>query len=255
MSDFLARVCAEKREEVARARRGCPRPDVFSGLPALPWPREPFAVVAEVKRASPSAGAIAPGADAPGLASVYAAAGATAVSVLTDGAHFGGSLADLVAVRAAVAVPVLRKDFVVDAYQIDEGRAAGADLVLLVAAALDPSALRDLAAHVRSLAMTPLVEVHGTGEVDAALAALEDGGILGVNSRDLHSLAVDLSTWESVAPLVPTGMPTLAESGVKTPSDAARARAAGYGGVLVGESLVRAEDPAALVRAFKAVGE
>lgn len=256
MDSVLAGICDDTRARVLAARAEAPLPDVT----AAPSPRTPdlgdFGVIAEVKRASPSAGPIDPDADPAAQACAYADGGAAAVSVLTEPSRFGGSLADLAAVRAAVDVPLLRKDFVVDAYQVAEARAAGADIVLLIVAALAPGELADLADAVRALGMTPLVEVLDVAEVDAALGAIAAGGLFGCNARNLHTLDVDLATWEAVgAELVrsaPEGTVAVAESGVRGPADAARARAAGYRGVLVGEALMRSGDPAAAIAELRA---
>jgi indole-3-glycerol phosphate synthase len=249
MQDVLTRICAKKHAEVAQRRAAVPEPDTSAARPPRLFHVEAagFAVVAEVKRASPSAGEIAAGADAVAQARTYEAAGAAAVSVLTDAEHFGGSLEDLADVAAAVSVPVLRKDFIVDAYQVAEARAAGADLVLLIAAALEPNDLARLAMEVRAHDMTPLVEVHTAAEIDAAASAVAAGGILGVNARNLETLDVDLSVWENVAAALPQQVTAIAESGVKAPADAARAAAAGYAGVLCGEALMRAADPVTFI--------
>jgi len=254
MDSVLLRICADKREEVARSRATQPRPDVSAASPPRAVEFGDFGIIAEVKRASPSAGTIAGGADAVAQARAYAGAGAAAVSVLTDARHFGGSLDDLVAVRRVVDVPLLRKDFVVDPYQVVEARAAGADIVLLIVAALDPAALADLADMVRDLGMTPLVEVLGPDEVDAALEAVSVGGLFGVNSRNLHTLDVDLATWDAVADLIPPDVVAVAESGVRTTADAARARHLGYRAILCGETLMRAGDPAAAIRELTSAG-
>ena len=248
----LGRICDEKADEVAHARRVVPEPDTAAAPAPRTFDLGDFGVVAEVKRASPSAGAIASGADAVAQARTYAGAGVTAVSVLTDGPWFGGSLDDLRDVRAAVDVPLLRKDFVVDRYQIAEARAAGADLVLLIVAALAPAQTVEFADEIRSFGMTPLVEVHGRDEVPTALTAVAGGGVVGVNARNLRTLDVDLAVWDDVAADLPDDVVCIAESGVRTPDDAARAAAAGYRGVLCGEALMRADDPAAFVAAMLA---
>ncbi len=207
-------------------------------------------MIAEVKRASPSAGTIASGADAVAQAAKYADAGAAAISVLTDTEFFGGSLDDLEAVRAAVGVPVLRKDFILDPYQVADARAAGADMVLVIVAAVDAAVAVELAEAIREMSMTPLVEVHDHSELTTALAALDGGGILGVNSRNLRTLEVDLAAWADIARRVPPGVARIAESGIKTVADARIAREAGYDGVLCGEALMRAGDPGAFVAAI-----
>jgi indole-3-glycerol phosphate synthase len=252
---FLEGILARKREEVVERRAARPDRALEAALEDLPPPRdfagalaargEPVRVVAEVKRMSPSAGAIARGLDAVEQARRYAAAGAAAVSVLTDGPGFGGSLADLAAVRAAVTVPLLRKDFVVDRYQLLEARLHGADAALLIVAALPGEALRRLLGDCAPLGLAALVEVHDRPELDAALAA--GARLIGVNNRNLHTFAVDLATSERLLPLLPAGVKGVAESGVRTAADARRLAAAGAANLLVGEALVRAEDPAALL--------
>jgi indole-3-glycerol phosphate synthase len=212
---------------------------------ALSLPGGPCRIVAEVKRASPSAGAIAAGLDAVAQARRYEQAGAAAISVLTDGPGFGGSLQDLEAVRASVATPLLRKDFVIDGYQLLEARAHGADAVLLIVAALGRDDLARLLEGCAALGLAALVEVHDAAEVDAALAA--GARIVGVNNRDLRTMAVDLAASERLLPALPAGVRGVAESGVRTADDARRLRSAGAVNLLVGEALVRARDPGALI--------
>ena len=198
-------------------------------------------VIAEVKRASPSKGRLADIADPAELAGEYAAGGARAISVLTEGRWFGGSLADLAAVRAAVSVPVLRKDFVVSSYQVHEARAYGADLVLLIVAALEQNALMGLLERIESLGMTALVEVHDEEEADRALAA--GARVIGVNARNLRTLEVDRTVFERVAPGLPSDVVKIAESGVRGPHDLIRYASAGADAVLVGEGLVTKKTP------------
>ncbi len=252
---FLADILARKREEVEAARGALPERELAARAKDAPAPRGfeaalslkggPPRVIAEVKRASPSAGAIRSGLDAPAQARAYASGGAAAVSVLTDGPGFGGSLADLAQVRAAVDVPVLRKDFVLDRYQLVEARAHGADAALLVVAALEPSTLRRLLDACGELGLAALVEVHDEGEVEAALAA--GARLVGVNNRNLRTFAVDLAVSERLLPLLPAHVRGVAESGVRTAADARRLRRAGAVNLLVGEALVRASDPGALL--------
>jgi indole-3-glycerol phosphate synthase len=211
---------------------------------------EGLAVIAEVKRRSPSKGDLAAIADPAALAADYAAGGAAAISVLTEQRRFGGSLADLDAVRAAVDVPLLRKDFIVDAYQVDEARAHGADLVLLIVAALPEGLLADLHAQIVGLGMTALVEVHDEAEAEAAIRI--GAGVIGVNARDLKTLDVDLATVERVLPQLPSDVIGVAESGIAGAEDAARCAAAGADAVLVGEALVKSDDPVAAIRAIAA---
>jgi indole-3-glycerol phosphate synthase len=257
---FLADILARKRDEVASRRGALPDRELLARLEDAPPPRsfggalslpgEPVRVIAEVKRASPSAGAISSGLDAPALARRYARAGAACISVLTDGPGFGGSLADLAAVRAAVEVPLLRKDFTVDRYQLLEARAAGADAALLIVAALPPDSLRALLAACGELGLDALVEVHDRSELEAALSA--GARLVGINNRDLGTFSVDLSVSERLLPLLPDGVRGVAESGVRTAEDALRLRRAGAFNLLVGEALVRAADPGALLREMAA---
>lgn len=209
------------------------------------------AVIAEVKRASPSKGALAAIPDPAALAHTYAAGGATAISVLTEQRRFQGSLADLDAVRAQVRVPVLRKDFVVDPYQVDEARAHGADLVLLIVAALDDTRLLALREQVEALGMTALVEVHDEPETHRAVAA--GARVIGVNARNLKTLRVDRSVFARLRPLIPDGAVAVAESGIRAVDDVREYAAAGADAVLVGEALVTGGDPRAAVAAFRAV--
>ncbi|GEJ59375.1 indole-3-glycerol phosphate synthase TrpC [Anaeromyxobacter diazotrophicus] len=249
-------IMARKADEVAARRAARPdreleaacreRPPARDLAAALSAPGGPVRVIAEVKRASPSAGAIAAGLDAVEQARRYAAAGAAAISVLTDGPGFGGSLDDLAAVRAAVPIPLLRKDFVLDRYQLLEARLAGGDAVLLIVAALPDEALRRLLEDAAALGLAALVEVHEERELERALAA--GARLVGVNNRDLRTFAVDLAQSERLLPRLPPGVKGVAESGVRTAADARRLRAAGAVNLLVGEALVRAADPGALLR-------
>jgi indole-3-glycerol phosphate synthase len=256
VTTYLTAILARKLEEVAALKAALPEAELVARLADVPPARDlpgalsarggPTRVIAEVKRASPSAGAIAAGLDAVAQARAYQAAGAAAISVLTDGPGFGGSLADLVAVRAAVRLPVLRKDFTVDAWQLVEARAAGADAALLIVAALPGEALRRLHDRCLELGLHALVEVHDAAEVERALAI--GAALVGVNNRSLHTFQVDLSTSERLVPGFPPGVKGVAESGVRTAADARRLRAAGAPNLLVGEALVRAADPGALLR-------
>jgi indole-3-glycerol phosphate synthase len=260
---FLDQILARKRAEVDERRTALPERELRARAAGAPAPRRfeaalsprggPIRIVAEVKRASPSAGAIDAGLDAPGQARRYAAAGAAAVSVLTDGPGFGGSLDDLRAVRAAVDLPLLRKDFVLDRYQLLEARAAGADAALLIVAALEPEALRRLIDGCGELGLAALVEVHDPGEAERAVLA--GARLVGVNNRDLRTFAVDLATSERILPALPEGVKGVAESGVRTPADVRRLRRAGAANLLVGEALVRAADPGRLVAELAAAGE
>jgi indole-3-glycerol phosphate synthase len=198
-------------------------------------------VIAEVKRASPSRGAMAEIADPAALAADYEAGGARVISVLTEPRRFGGSLADLTAVRKVVQVPVLRKDFVVSSYQLWEARAHGADLVLLIVAALEQTVLVSLVERATSIGLVPLVEVHAEGELDRALDA--GARVIGVNARDLTTLQLDRGVISSLIPRIPDGIVKVAESGVRGPHDLLAYAAAGADAVLVGESLVTGKDP------------
>jgi indole-3-glycerol phosphate synthase len=208
-----------------------------------------LAVIAEVKRRSPSKGGIAPDLDPAELASAYARGGAACLSVLTDVEFFGGSPADLAAARAAVDIPVLRKDFTVCAHDVADARLMGADAVLLIAAALDPGELRDLHALAAELGLDVLVEVHDEAELERSLDV--SATLIGVNQRDLVTFEVDTARAERLAAQLPDGVVRVAESGIGGPEDGARLAAAGYHAVLVGESLVRSSDPAAAVRLLR----
>ncbi len=210
------------------------------------------ALIAEVKRRSPSKGELATIADPAALARSYAAGGAATISVLTEQRRFGGSLADLDAVRAAVDIPLLRKDFVVTPYQVAEARAHGADLVLLIVAALEQQLMADLAAQIEAYGMTALVEVHDEGELERAAAI--GASLIGVNARDLRTLQVDRSVFARLRPLVPSGSLAVAESGVRGPADLAEYAAVGADAVLAGEACVSGADPVATVRGLVAAG-
>lgn len=198
-------------------------------------------VVAEVKRKSPSAGWIRRDLNAAGQASVYEHGGASAISVLTDEEHFGGSREDLEAARSAVAVPVLRKDFVIDPVQVHEARSMGADAVLLIVRILEGEQLGELVTAAGELGMAALVEAHDPAELNRALAA--GATVIGINNRDLTTFETDLGVAESLAPRVPGGVVLVGESGIHDPGDVDRLGAAGVDAVLVGESLVRSADP------------
>ncbi len=234
---------AELRERAAARGAGRDCAELLRGRGGL-------RVVAEVKRASPSAGQLAEIADPAALAAEYAAGGAAAVSVLTEPRRFGGSPADLAAVAARVDVPVLCKDFVVDPYQLWEARAHGAELVLLIVAALGPARLADLVGQARETGLTPLVEVHDETEAEQAVAA--GATVVGVNARDLRTLEVDRTTFARVAPRIPAHLVRVAESGVRGPADAAEYRRAGADAVLVGQALVTAGRPRDAVSALLA---
>lgn len=255
---ILDEILAHKREELetargqraaselaASARRAPPARGFRRALCEAPAPR----VIAEVKRRSPSKGEIRPDLDPVACAKAYVEAGAAAISVLTDEHFFGGHLDHLGAVRAAVDVPLLRKDFVIDAYQIDQARVAGADAILLIVAALEADSLGELRAHARDLGLDVLVEVHDEAELELALAAGTD--LLGINNRNLRTFQVDLTTSERLAARVPEGVVWVAESGIHTAADVERLRRAGADAVLVGESLMRAPDVGAALRTLR----
>jgi indole-3-glycerol phosphate synthase len=218
---------------------------------------ERLAVIAEVKRRSPSKGDLAADLDPAATATAYASGGATALSVLTDGPHFGGSAEDLQAARAAVELPVLRKDFTVDARDVADARAMGADAVLLIVAALDPAELADLGALSAELGLDVLLEVHDEAELERGLAATSataatEGPVVGVNQRDLVTFEVDHARAVRVGAAMPAAVVRVAESGVRGPDDAAALAAAGFHAVLVGESVVTSGDRAAAVAGLRA---
>lgn len=247
-ADLAAREARVDFAEIKRrAAAAPPARDVMAAL------RAPgIGVIAEVKRRSPSKGDLAAIADPAELAADYAEGGARVISVLTEERRFGGSLADLAAVRARVDVPVLRKDFIVSPYQVHEARAYGADLVLLIVAALEQNVLHALLDRVESLGMTALVEVHTEEECDRALEA--GAGLIGVNARNLHTLEVDRSVFGRIAPGLPTDVLRVAESGVRGPGDLLTYAGWGADAVLVGEGLVTSGDPQAAVRSLVAAG-
>jgi indole-3-glycerol phosphate synthase len=249
MSTVLETIVAGVREDLADAKVATSREEVERLAAAAPpaldaqaaLRRPGLSLIAEVKRSSPSKGALAEITDPAALAADYEAGGATAVSVLTERRRFRGSLDDLDAVRKAVRIPVLRKDFIVEDYQVHEARAHGADLVLLIVAALPQADLVRLQALVRDLGMTALVEVHDEQEAGRALEA--GATVVGVNARNLKTLDVDPGTFSRLAPLLPDDVVTVAESGVAGPADAARYAAEGADAVLVGEALVTGGEP------------
>ena len=210
-------------------------------------PADRVKVIAEVKRSSPSRGALADIPDPALLAGQYETGGASAISVLTEGRKFGGSLADLEAVRAAVSLPVLRKDFIAEPYQVFEARAAGADLVLLIVAALEQPIMAELFELIGQLGMTALVETHNATEVSRAIDL--GAHLIGVNARDLSSFELDQDLFGSLADQIPSGVIRVAESAVKTPADVAHYRSAGADVVLIGEALVTG-DPIATLTEF-----
>jgi indole-3-glycerol phosphate synthase len=252
----LSGILATARERVERLR---PLSEILTRRAAAVEPRRfgarcadgTVGVIAEVKRRSPSAGTIREDLDPVAHARAYAAGGAVAISVLTEEAHFGGSLVDLETVAAAVALPALRKDFLVDELQLLEARAAGAAGVLLIARVLAPIRLRDLTREARSLGLAPLVEVHGADELESACAA--GATLIGVNSRDLDDFTIDLARAERLLSRVPADCIAVAESGIATRADVERLAAAGADHVLVGTAVSRLGEPAAAVRALAGV--
>jgi indole-3-glycerol phosphate synthase len=253
-------IVAGVREDLLRRQTEVPEIELRARLLDVPPARDPMSafrqpgssVIAEVKRRSPSKGDLAGIADPAALATAYERGGAAAISVLTEERRFGGSLADLHAVRAAVGIPVLRKDFVVEPYQLLEARAAGADLVLLIVAALEQQALISLVERAESIGLTPLVEVHTEEELTRAVDA--GARVIGVNARDLTTLQVDRSTFARIAPQVPSNIIKIAESGVRGPHDLLAYASSGADAVLVGESLVTGKDPRSAVADLVAAG-
>ncbi len=262
VSNILRDILQSKRREVAELRAAGSEGELQLAAAAAPPARDftaalrrapGAAVIAEIKRRWPSADGPAMAIDPADQARRYQAGGAAAISVLTDGSFFSGSLADLQAVRAATALPVLRKDFIIDPLQVLQARVAGADAVLLIAAALERGQLAELYAVCRELGMTPLVEVHHRDELDRVLAL--DPPLVGINNRDLGTLAVDINTCLELRRLVPSGALVVAESGIGTPRDVRRLLAGGLDAFLVGTALMRAEDPQAAVANMVRTGE
>jgi indole-3-glycerol phosphate synthase len=258
MSDTLARITADTRKHVEVCKTRRPLADVEAAARAATAPRGfaraleaaiadgRYGLIAEIKKASPSKGLIRPDFDPPSLARAYERGGASCLSVLTDEPYFQGKDEYLVQARAATALPVLRKDFMIDPYQIVEARALGADCVLLIMACLDDSLAAELATLAHHWGMDVLVEVHDGAELDRALAI--DGGLIGVNNRNLKTLAVDLATTEQLAPRVPKDRVLVAESGLASPADLARMAKVGAAAFLIGESFMRKPDVEAAVR-------
>ncbi len=250
-ADLLATIVAATRRTVemreaqqplaALARRAEARAASPGRFRAALARTDRFNVIAECKRRSPSAGVLRAEYDAPSIASGYAAAGAAAISVLTEPSFFDGSLAHLEAVRAAVSIPILRKDFIVSAYQLLEARAAGADAVLLIVAALTPAELGRLRAEAATLGLDVLVEVHSAAELTQAIDA--GAAIIGVNNRNLRTLAVDVHVSEALVAQMPRGVLAVSESGLKTAADLTRLRALGYSAFLIGERFITQPEP------------
>jgi indole-3-glycerol phosphate synthase len=250
VSTVLDGILATTREDVERRRidrpltaRHSDRPaDLFRDALAAPG----LSIIAEHKRRSPSAGPIGHGVHVAEIARAYERGGAAAISVLTEEHNFAGSLDDLRAARAAVGIPILRKDFVVDSYQLLEAVDAGADAVLLIVAALGASRLRELHEEAVGLGLGVLVEVHDVDELDVALTVTPE--VVGVNNRDLRDFSVDLERTLTLAPRVPHGILVISESGLDSPESLQRLRDAGIDGALIGETLMRAADPAEALR-------
>ena len=260
MADILRRILARKHEEVAMRRKYVPQAELIARCNAMPEPRgfaaalrarvaagQP-AVIAEIKKASPSKGVIRADFDPQAIARSYEAGGAACLSVLTDVDFFQGSDVYLKQARDACGLPVLRKDFIVDEYQIYEARALGADCVLLIVAALDDARLRSYALLAKMLQMDALLEVHDTDELQRALQA--DSPLVGINNRDLRTFGLDLQTTLTLKPEVPDGRLLVTESGILHREDVALMRGNGVHAFLVGEAMMRAEEPGAALRAL-----
>ena len=258
---MLDRILAQTREDLERRKRELPleepvredRPRQRAATRFRDALRGPgIGVIAEFKRRSPSAGALREGAEVPEIVGAYAHGGAVALSVLTEGPNFGGSLEDLRLARGACELPILRKDFIVDPYQLYEARAAGADAVLLIVAALSSAELEFLNDQALAIGLEVLVEVHDGDELQSALA--HGAEIIGINNRDLKDFSVDMERTARLMSRIPKSVTVVSESGISTPEQLGRLQAAGVQAVLVGETLMRSSDPAAALRALRAPG-
>ena len=260
MSDALAQICATTRETVASAKAARPLAAVEAAAASTPPPRGfvsaleakiragRHALIAEIKKASPSAGLIRPDFDPPALARAYQKGGAACLSVLTEGPHFQGSLRDLETVRSAVELPLLRKDFTLDPYQVPEARAAGADCILLILAALSDQEAAELERAAGRWGLDVLAEVHNEDELKRALRL--GTRLIGINNRDLKSLKTDIATTEKLRRAVPSDRIVVSESGLSKPSDLARMARAGVHAFLIGEALMRQGDVMAATAAL-----
>jgi len=251
---ILEEIVAAKRQELVRSQAELPLPElekrILQQAPALDFGKalrgEGVSVIAEVKKASPSKGLLCPNFDPVALAQTYAASGASAVSVLTEADYFQGSLKDLASIKQKVQIPLLRKDFLFDVYQIYESRAFGADAVLLITTILTDKELQKFLSLAHELGMQCLVEVHDRPELERALQS--GAKIIGINNRNLHTFSVDITTTERLIPLVPRDRIVVSESGIRGREDVQRLREWGVDAILVGEALVTAEDVAAKLR-------
>lgn len=260
MTTVLESIVEGVREDLAERKRQTPLSKLKDQIdqinPALPAAANllarDFSVIAEVKRSSPSKGELATISDPKALADKYAIGGAQVISVLTERRRFSGSLADLVAVRSAVDIPILRKDFMVDDYQVFEARAFGADVILLIVAALSDSQMSDLNHLALDLGMSVLVEVHDENELERALEISPK--LLGVNARNLKTLDVDLATCQRLLPLIPNEMVAIAESGISSLNDVKQLAESGARGILVGETLVKSGNPSETIQEWTEAG-
>jgi indole-3-glycerol phosphate synthase len=264
---ILETIIQTKRHEVEAAKRARPAAGLEAGLAVASAPRDFYAaltgaaaagvrLIAEIKKSSPSAGLIRKDFDPVAIARIYAACGAAALSVLTDQSYFGGDLSFIGKVKHAVTLPVLRKDFIVDEYQLLESRAAGADAVLLIAEALSPAQMDEFSRRAAVLGMSALIEVHDLDQLQAVrhLLSPDRRTLLGINNRDLHRQRVDLETTRRLAAVLPRDVPFVAESGIRTRQDVLTLADAGAAALLIGETFMRADDIAAKVRELLGTG-